>query len=498
MLHSLRARLALWLLLPLAVLVALCGWFAHEHAEDAADYVQDHDLLSSAKILADRLIWEDGDVHASVPPSALSLFMSPARDHVYLSVTDAQGQLLAGQPNFPQPQQLQLSGSDNAQWYDAVWQGQPIRAVITRRAMYDVAGAREITILVGKTTHSRGNMVQTLWWPTMEYLLWALAVAVLVSATALTLELRPLLRMARQLAARPAKEVDFHLDSRQLHRELRPLADTVNQFARTIRAQVARQRQFISDAAHQLRTPLAIQAHTLEQALGQTPAELAGLSIAQRLAVLQRLQRSNQQLVNVTNQLLTLAQAEAGSTTQAAQWVDLRALCLQCLETMAPAADQKQIDLGWEEKEEAEESETARNATPATGTTATTSAHPFSLFTSSRLLPELITNLVDNAIRYTPAQGQVTLGLHAQADSLLLFVEDNGPGIPAQSRDQVLERFYRLANDTPGTGLGLAIVQEVAHASGGTLQLADAHPPSSPPFGPGLRISVRFSCTAQG
>ena len=99
MLHSLRARLALWLLLPLAVLVGLCGWFAHEHAEDAADYVQDHDLLSSAKILADRLIWEDGDVRASVPPSALSLFMSPARDHVYLSVMDAQGQLLAGQQN---------------------------------------------------------------------------------------------------------------------------------------------------------------------------------------------------------------------------------------------------------------------------------------------------------------------------------------------------------------------------------------------------------------
>lgn len=487
MLHSLRARLALWLLLPLAVLVGLCGWFAHEHAEDAADYVQDHDLLSSAKILADRLIWEDGDVRASVPPSALSLFMSPARDHVYLSVMDAQGQLLAGQQNFPQPPQLKLSGSDNAQWYDAVWQGQPIRAVITRRAMYDVAGAREITILVGKTTHSRDDMVQTLWWPTMEYLLWALAVAVLVSATALTLELRALLRMARQLAERPARDLDFHLDSRQIHQELRPLTDTVNQFARTIRAQVARQRQFISDAAHQLRTPLAIQAHTLEQALGQTPAELAALSVAQRLAVLQRLQRSNQQLLNVANQLLTLAQAEAGSAahaTQTPQWVDLRALCLQCLEALAPAADLRQIDLGWEESEAPAAAADAAQPSP--------DPHAFSLYTSSRLLPELIANLVDNAIRYTPPQGQVTLGLEASADSLLLWVQDNGPGIPAQSRDLVLERFYRLANDTPGTGLGLAIVQEVARATGASLQLADAQQRYTPPFGPGLRISVRF------
>ncbi len=487
MLHSLRARLALWLLLPLAVLVGLCGWFAHEHAEDAADYVQDHDLLSSAKILADRLIWEDGDVRASVPPSALSLFMSPARDHVYLSVMDAQGQLLAGQQNFPQPPQLKLSGSDNAQWYDAVWQGQPIRAVITRRAMYDVDGAREITILVGKTTHSRDDMVQTLWWPTMEYLLWALAVAVLVSATALTLELRALLRMARQLAERPARDLDFHLDSRQIHQELRPLTDTVNQFARTIRAQVARQRQFISDAAHQLRTPLAIQAHTLEQALGQTPAELAALSVAQRLAVLQRLQRSNQQLLNVANQLLTLAQAEAGSAAHATptpQWVDLRALCLQCLEALAPAADLRQIDLGWEESEAPVAAADAAQRSP--------DPHAFALYTSSRLLPELIANLVDNAIRYTPPQGQVTLGLEASADSLLLWVQDNGPGIPAQSRDLVLERFYRLANDTPGTGLGLAIVQEVARATGASLQLADAQQRYTPPFGPGLRISVRF------
>ena len=475
MFHSLRARLALWLLLPLAVLVALCGWFAHEHAEDAADYVQDHDLLSSAKILADRLIWEDGDVHASVPPSALSLFMSPAHDHVYLSVTDAQGQLLAGQPDFPRPQPLQLRGSDHAQWYDAVWQDAPIRAVITRRAMYDVAGAREITITVGKTTHSRDAMVQTLWWPTMEYLLWALAVAVLVSATALTLELRPLLRMARQLAQRPAQDMDFHLDPRPLHQELRPLADTVNQFARTLRAQVARQRQFISDAAHQLRTPLAIQSHTLEQALGQTPDELAQRSVAERRAVLQRLQRSNQQLVNVTHQLLVLAQAEQ-PTVQAAAAIDLQAVCLQALENFAPAAEHKSIDLGWEGPAGAQ--------------------HSCTLHRASALLPELVANLLDNAIRYTPAGGQVTLGLQADQHDLTLWVEDNGPGIPLQSRDQVFERFYRIATDTQGTGLGLAIVQEVARTCHAHITLDTATQTPTTPQRPGLRVSVRFPAPA--
>lgn len=482
MLHSLRARLALWLLLPLALLVGLCGWFAHEHAEDAADYVQDHDLLSSAKILAERLIWEDGDVHASVPPSALSLFMSPAHDRIYLSVTDSQGQLLAGQPDFPRPQPLQLRGGDNAQWYDAVWQGQPLRAVITRRAMYDVAGAHEITITVGKTTHSRDAMVQSLWWPTMEYLLWALAVAVLVSATALTLELRPLLRMAQQLAHRPEKDLDFHLDARQLQQELRPLAETVNQFARTIRAQMARQRQFISDAAHQLRTPLAIQSQTLQQALGPSPAERQAMDTALHHAVLQRLQRSNQQLIGVTHQLLLLAQAEQ-ALEQAPVTIHLHALCMQALENHAPAADRKSIDLGWEGPDDG-------------------SAPAFTLHAATPLLPELVANLLDNAIRYTPEHGQVTLGLQAgttgegngasEARGPILWVEDNGPGIPRQSHDRVFERFYRLAADTQGSGLGLAIVQEVARACGATISLDTAHPPPATAQRPGLRVTVQF------
>lgn len=473
MFYSLRARLALWLLLPLALLVALCGYAAHEHAEDAADYVQDHDLLSSAKNLADRLIWEDGDIHASVPPSALSLFMSPEHDQVFLSVINDQGQLLAGQPDFPQPPTLRLTGGDAAQWYDTQWQGQKLRAVITRRAMYDVAGSRQITVIVGKTTHSRDNMVRALWWPTMEYLLWALVVAVLVSATALTLELRPLLRTARQLSSRqvqPARDMDFHLDSTRLHQELRPLAETVNQFARTIRNQVMRQRQFISDAAHQLRTPLAIQAHTLQQLQQLSPDEQP-----QQSALVQRLQRSNQQLISTTNQLLTLAQAEQADSTQM-QTVDLRELCLQALQTFAPAAEQKSLDLGLEDG----------GAPP----------HTLALHTSNRLLPELIHNLLDNAIRYTPAHGQVTLGLQSTADSITLYVEDNGPGIPRQSHDKVFERFYRLGSDQPGTGLGLAIVQEVARASQARITLGPALQTTSTPQRPGLRVEVVFPRSA--
>ena len=116
---SLRLRLALWLLLPLSLFVAVCGWLNWRNAAEVADYVQDHDLLSSAKVLSDRLIWEDNDVQASVPPSALSLFVSPEHDRVFLSVTGANGELLAGSPDFPLPARRKPEGVDRAQWYDA-------------------------------------------------------------------------------------------------------------------------------------------------------------------------------------------------------------------------------------------------------------------------------------------------------------------------------------------------------------------------------------------
>lgn len=106
-------------------------------------------------------------------------------------------------------------------------------------------------------------------------------------------------------------------------------------------------------------------------------------------------------------------------------------------------------------------------------------------------------NLLDNAIRYTPAGGQVTLGLQADQHALTLWVEDNGPGIPLQSRDQVFERFYRIATDTQGTGLGLAIVQEVARTCHAHITLDTATQTPTTPQRPGLRVSVRFPAPAQ-
>ena len=467
MLSSLRLRLVAWLLLPLSLFVAVSAYLSWRNAAAVADYVQDHDLLASAKVLADRLIWDGNAVEASVPPSALALFASPARDRVFLRVTGADGTLLAGSADFPLPARRDPQGPDRAQWYDAAFQGLPLRAVSTTRAMYDVAGSREITIAVGKTTGSRDAMVHTLWWPTLRYLLIALMLAITLTTLALTWELRPLVRLGRQLAQRDPLHLDFAVDARSLHTELRPLGETINQFVRQLKAHSEAQRRFIADAAHQLRTPLALQASQIEFArYARAHRKNWETRRADMDKIWRELQASNRRLVAVTNQLLLLAQAEHADAQAGLVPVDLAAAVLRGVEHLAALADRRHIDLGLD---------------APVGTSVPVLAEP-------ALLDALIANLLDNALRYTPSGARVTVRVRQTAAEVELTVEDNGPGIPAEALARVFDRFYRVSNDSEGTGLGLAIVREVARGCGASVQLQ-----ANPLEAHGLLVTVCFA-----
>ncbi|MCA6218627.1 sensor histidine kinase [Ideonella sp. B7] len=463
---SLRLRLLAWLLLPLSLCVAGCAWLAWLGVATVADYVQDHDLLASAKVLSDRLIWEDNDVAASVPPSALSLFASADRDRVYLSVTDAEGNLLAGSPGFPLPRPRRLVGTDRAQWYDASFDGQTLRAVVTERAMYEGGSGRAITIAVGKTTRSRDHMALRLWWPTVAFLLVTLVAAAAFVSFGLRRELRPLVRLARQLETRDALRADIAVDARRLHRELRPVADTINAFARQIRHHIKAQRRFIADAAHQLRTPLAMQASQIAYARHRRAHRAPGELLREDMdAMWREMQASNRRLVAVTNKLLLLAQAEHQDAATQRETVDLAAAALRVVEELAALAERRQIDLGFEAP-----------------------SLPVPVQAQPALLDALLSNLVDNALRYSPEGGHVTITVGREGDQGLFTVDDDGPGIPPEARERVFERFYRLAGDTEGTGLGLAIVREIATAWGAEVVLN--RPPGTDG---GLRAQVRFA-----
>jgi two-component system sensor histidine kinase TctE len=226
--------------------------------------------------------------------------------------------------------------------------------------------------------------------------------------------------------------------------ELRPLVLALNDHMERVQNQMAAQRRFVSNAAHQLRTPLALISTQASVAAREKNTE-------RRDEALQALRNSTHQISRLASQLLTLSRAEPGSRRPRTDVVDLVAVAREVLGTQAEEALRRGIDIGLEENGSVD--------VEGDGT----------------MLREMLVNLVDNAIRYTPAPGRVTVAVTRQNGTAVLRVEDNGPGIHPMEREHVLERFYRIiGTEGEGSGLGLAIVLEVATGAGGTVRLDDA------------------------
>jgi two-component system OmpR family sensor kinase len=294
------------------------------------------------------------------------------------------------------------------------------------------------TAVVAQPTSARDELA---WNGAWRALLPTLALVPLLIALArrlLRAEFAPVVRAARQLQARRALETDG-LGLEGLPAEMQPFADAIDGLLQRTHALLRQQQRFVADAAHELRSPLtalALQlgnvrrATTLDEARTRLEPLEQGIARAQRLS----------------EQLLDLARIEAGGVERDA--VDLGELARELLAEFHPRAQRRGIDLGLD----------APEAPTVT--------------TSRLLLRTILGNALDNALKYTPAGGDVTLSIARVPGAVRLDVADSGPGIAADARDAVFERFHRLhGNAVEGTGLGLAIAREAAARLGATLSL---------------------------
>ncbi|MBU9165118.1 sensor histidine kinase [Burkholderia multivorans] len=451
MAHSLRGRLLWWLLLPLAVFVLIAAAMAYDAARRTADLVQDSTLVASARTIGEDIEWRNGLPVADVPPAALEIFESPSRDSVFYKVIDSDGRLLAGNPALDVVAQ---HGAEPVA-YDTTSDGTRLRAVAYDRQLYDEGQVDTVTVVVAKTTRSRNAMVATIWRPQLVRLALMLVLAVALVYLGLTFELRPLMKLKDDVADRGPMELE-PIRPERLQHELRPIVDAINQCIARLNTHTATQRRFIADAAHQLRTPIAVLDTQIQyaQQRGHDDRELA--------SVLDSMQRSSRKMADVTDKLLLLAHAEATPSTLLTQRVDLATLVSSVLEETIVLAQRRDIDLGAELGERLD------------------------VAGSGSLLSALVTNLVDNAVRYTQPGGCVTVAARRDGDTVVLDVIDDGPGIPAEARPHVFKRFYRVSSDTEGSGLGLAIVSEIAQAHGGSATLAPG------PGNRGVVVTVRL------
>ncbi|HQO29216.1 MAG TPA: ATP-binding protein, partial [Accumulibacter sp.] len=270
--------------------------------------------------------------------------------------------------------------------------------------------------------------------------------------------LRPLATIEREIAVRSPNDLRA-ITVEGTPREIQPMLTRLNRLFALLRQASAGQQRFLADAAHQLRTPLTGL---------QTQIELAAAEgrfdgdVERR----QRFDEATRRIAHLIDQLLLFARAEAAGAAPLFEPVSLPTLLEQAASIFLDQALAREIDLGFE-------------VAPAT------------VVGIPSLLREALANLIDNALRYTPAQGVVTVRCGCRDQHAFLEVEDDGPGIPPAAREQVFERFTRLpAAPGNGCGLGLAIVREIAELHSATVELAN------PDGGRGLRIALLFPVQA--
>ncbi len=454
--QSLRAQLVSWIVIPLIAVAGANLWIAWRSSGDIAGIVTDRMLTASARAIGEATAASNHAIDAVIPPVALEMFSTGHADRVYYRVETSDGALLAGYPDLPKPPRIV---NFDPLYYEGSYRDRPLRLVVLRHPLAaPVDLPQAVDVVVGVTLSGYTAMQRDLWLHAVWQQSLLIVAAGALSLLGLRFGLRPLIRLRDAVRGRGPELEPF--DPQGVQTELRPLVTALNQYMERVRAQMSAQRRFIQNAAHQLRTPIATL--TTQASFAERAAEGQD-----RTEALSSLKGSAMQLSRLAAQLLMLSRAEPGSRRPRADRVDLGEAGKQVLESLAGKALDQGIDLGLD---------LVTACAMVTGDGAT--------------LREMIVNLVDNALTYTPKGGTVTLRIEGRDATVRVTVEDNGPGIPPAERAHVFERFYRVPGTAAeGSGLGLAIVREVAAAADGTVELEETK-------GGGLTVVVTLPAAA--
>ena len=492
---GIRARLLALLLPGIVALLALDSWNDYRTLTDSLVVAYDQSLLEPVQALANGVVVaSDGSVKVQEPFSVQAMFESTHLRYKYLHVgvqripkgetpdMNSPETTLMGVPGLPRPAQRPPDGTPV--FYDAQHEGHPVRVAALRQTVYDNAHpgtAYSVLIQAAEGTGPRARaQAETLRQEVLRDTRMVLVTALLVWL-GVAWTLRPLERLRRSLRERQRDDLT-PLDAGGVPREVAPLVDAVNHHIAGHRRMVAEQSQFLADASHQLRTPLSILSIQAGYAVRETDPERMRESLHAIVAQLARTRR-------LSEQLLALAHATAGdeAAPAGAAVADLNAVARDVVLQYLPLARENDQDLGWVD---------ARGDI-GTDESADDEGDPpvLPVAADAAELHEVLSNLVHNAIKYTPRGGNITVTVRRDATHALAEVCDSGPGIAPERRESVFERFHRDSSTTTGpaqgAGLGLAIARGYARRNGGEIELSNADTPERSNGG-GLRATLRL------
>ena len=441
--RSLRFRLLAWAIVPGILLSAAIMYEAYISARETADSLHDRFIVGLALGISEQVVATGGDL---VAESALDVMTAGTADEIFYKVTGPDSAFLTGYYDLPEvPEDRTLEGGIPL-FYDATYRDEPVRVV----AMSFLVAERDIngwvTVQVSQTRHGRQQVITESVVRAGARLVLLIGVALFFAWIGITQGLAPLKRL--QEAIRRRSYEDLRPITHPMPQEIRDVVAAINQLLARLKVSIASQEQFIANASHQLRTPLAALQAQSEVALREADSEESKESLGKILSATQHSSR-------LANQLLNLARAQHDSSEpKHEERFDVAELAAELTGEWVPEALAKHFDLGFEG--------------PTRG---------LWVKGNPTLLREMLANLIDNALRYCPGGTCISVRTRATggAGEVVLEVEDDGPGIPKDKRVAVFDRFVRLSEQAEGgCGLGLAIVQEIAERHGGEVALHTA------------------------
>lgn len=436
---SLGGRLLLFIGMAILLVAVLQGAFAYRNALEQTDTLFDYQMQQTAFALRAGLpVDVKGRAQGAPPEDENNEFIVQVWTNEGLRIFEsALGEAL--------PQMAVLGFAD----VPARGTTYRVFSLQTRSQVIQIAQDMRVRQLLARAAAWRSLLPVVLLLPLLALAVWWV----------IRRSLTPVQRVRRELALRQPQDL-APVAEHDLPDEMRPLVQEFNSLLQRVREAFETQQNFVADAAHELRSPLAalqLQLQLLRKATDSAEREAAQARLAEGIERARRL----------VEQLLALARQEAKPQTEGAPLADLRLLVEQALVDAAPAAQAKGLDMGLSEEPQQQSS--------------------FSVPADTEALAVLLRNLLDNAIKYVPAGGRVDVGWLQDEQGRALVVEDSGAGIAAAERQRVLQRFVRGQGSggmADGSGLGLAIVQSIAKSSGAELLLDE-----SPQLG-GLRVRV--------
>ncbi|NYT57508.1 sensor histidine kinase N-terminal domain-containing protein [Alcaligenaceae bacterium] len=435
---ALLNKIMIWMFGPLFLLWSVGLVITYFIAQNIANAPYDRTLADHLRLLKHEVEQQSIMNGIQLSPSAITIMQGDTTSMTHWEIRDANSNSVAGDTHIPLPENWAYE-EDKLRLRNETSNNQSIRVAYIWGGQ-DLDG-RPFLAVVSQSNEMRATLQQEILTGMLTPQLIVLPLAALLAGLGLTQGLEPLSLLQERIRARRANDMS-PISADLAPAEIVPLVAAMNSLLQRLAATHETQRRFVANAAHQLKTPLAGMRTQAELALREQSPD-------KRNASLEQMVLGSERATRLVNQLLTLAKAESVENPHliASDSIDLNELARTQTSLWVEAALAKKIDLGLE---------------PA--------AQPACIAGDRMMLAELLNNLIENAVLYTPPSGWITVRVGADAFSAYLEVDDSGPGISEQDREHVFDRFFRvLGSQADGSGLGLSIVKEIAEHHGGSI-----------------------------